>query len=148
MYIICIGLHVRVYRYEDSQIYFQLVPVFMDKLNVTSFMNVFLVYLFSCLLVPHSCLTVLSLVMPHLLPSKPHLDGCVHKALMVAKLDQVLEIHTVCDSLKVFCDICWKENQLPSSEGSMKMTLYLLASAYCDKLISTLFSPSNFLCHK
>lgn len=106
MYIICIGLHVRVYRYEDSQMYFQLVPVFMDKLNVTSFMNVFLVYLFSCLLVPHSCLTVLSLVMPHLLPSKPHLDGCVHKALMVAKLDQVLEIHTVCDSLKVFCDIC------------------------------------------
>ena len=66
-----------------------------------------LVCLLSCLWVLHSCLTVLSLVMPHLLLSKPHLmDGCVHKALMVAKLDQVLEIHTVCDSLKVFLDIC------------------------------------------
>jgi len=46
-------------------------------------------------------------VMPYLLLSKPHLmDGCVHKALMVAKLDQVLEIRTVCDSLKVFLHIC------------------------------------------
>ena len=106
MYIICIGLHVSVYRHEDSQMHFQLVLVFMGKLIIV-LRNVFLVYLLSCLLVLHSCLTVLSLVMPYLLLSKPHLmDGCVHKALMVAKLDQVLEIHTVCDSLKVFLDIC------------------------------------------
>ena len=107
MYIICIGLHVSVYRHEDSQMHFQLVLVFMGKLNIIVLRNVFLVYLLSCLLVLHSCLTVLSLVMPYLLLSKPHLmDGCVHKALMVAKLDQVLEIRTVCDSLKVFLDIC------------------------------------------
>lgn len=107
MYTICIDLPVGIYRHEDSQMYFQLELVFVGKLDIIIFRNVFLVYLLSCLQVLHSCLTVLSLVTPHLLLSKPHLmDGCVHKALMVAKLDQVLEIHPGCDSLKFFLDIC------------------------------------------